>query len=286
MSANKSGPETIVLKTNAYAVLAVSRNAETASAIKKLLQQSGESAFMATSVKQAWDEIRIGRVGLVVIDVTDLKMDDVLLLSAVRSAKNTSVIPFLFLKNKDYQPLDLRIENDELVRDGWLDYPCDLQALSVLVTRLFQQKDLSRRMQAASATSASLGMVTVPTAESSSASLGVLSGKVGQLDVPSILGMLAPMGLTGLLTIKGKKRRGTINLVNGAVWHASLGEIHGPDALSVIFRINEGRFTFDPGDPPPVRSIQSNTMGILLDGLRERDETQLLLEKLRGAEKQ
>ena len=107
MSANKSGPETIVLKTNAYAVLAVSRNAETASAIKKLLQQSGESAFVATSAKQAWDEIRIGRVGLVVVDVTDLKMDDVLLLSAARSAKNTSVIPFLFLKSKDYQPLDL-----------------------------------------------------------------------------------------------------------------------------------------------------------------------------------
>src|SRR6185295_6871758 len=62
VSANKSGPETIVLKTNAYAVLAVSRNAETASAIKKLLQQSGESAFVATSAKQAWDEIRIGRV--------------------------------------------------------------------------------------------------------------------------------------------------------------------------------------------------------------------------------
>jgi CheY-like chemotaxis protein len=264
-------------------VLAVSQNPESAASIKKMLQQAGETAFAATSTKQAWDEIRIGRVGLVILDLTAPKADGVLLLSAARSAKSTCTIPFLFLNSSDYKPLNLVIENDEQVRDGWLEMPCDIQGLSTAVTRLFQQKDYSRRMRSSSS-SANL-KATATQADNSALHPSVLGGQLGPLDVPSVLGMLAPMALTGVLTIKGKKRKGLIHLVNGAVWHASVGEIHGPDALSILFRIAEGRFSFDPAPPPPVRSIQSNTMGILLDGLREKDETQQLLDKLRATER-
>ena len=54
--------------------------------------------------------------------------------------------------------------------------------------------------------------------------------------------------------------------------------------MFIVFRINQGKFTFDVSSPPQERTIQSNTLGLLLEGLRAQDETKQLTQRGAGSQ--
>lgn len=296
-STRTSGPAqpvqgvTQILKNDTlpYAVLVVSRHPEIVTEIEDMLLTNGETVFTATTITQAWENIRIGRVGLVILDSRQPAAEELLLLSTTRALQASAGIPFLFLKDKAARLPSLRVDCEDHIRDAWLDMPCAPQDLCAAVTRLFQQREYSRRLKSQGASPSSGRLAATSAAASnlqagvSSSFQGIFNGRLGELDVPKLLGMLAPMGLTGVLTIKNEKRKGQIFLVNGAVWHATVATIKGPDALSVLFRIRQGKFTFDVVEPPNERTIQSNTMGLLLEGLREMDESKARMDLAKKA---
>ena len=285
----RTASATVVLQrdTIPYSVLVVSRRPELLASIEDMLLKNGETVFTAATIKQAWENLRIGRVGLVILDVCEPKPEDLLLVSTSRAVRASHETPFLFIKNKGSALPTLNIDCDDHIRDGWVDAPCQPQELTATVTRLFQQRAYSRRMRQQNTNGSSNKLKATGTGSGmqagvSAAFQGIFNGKLGELDVPKLLGMLAPMGLTGVLTIKSEKRKGQIYLVNGAVWHATCAAVKGAEALFIAFRIRQGKFTFDTCEPPRERTIQSNTLGLLMEGLRAQDETKELTQRAQG----
>jgi CheY-like chemotaxis protein len=290
---SQSSPTQILRNSTQYAVLVVSRRPEVVANVEDLLLKAGESVFVAKDLRNAWDNIKLGRIGLVVLDCCQPGHDELTLLSTVRALPATADVSFLFLKNPGVAIPNLPLEGDDRTHDSWLDYPCTLQNISVSVTRLLQQRAYSRRLKAQQApASGSSGKMAATDsnlqASVSAAFPGMFNGRLGELDVPKLLAMLAPMNMTGILTVKsGNKRKGQIHLVNGAVWHATFqgsNGVQGSDALFIIFRMKDGKFTFDTAEPPSQRTIQGNTMGLLLESMRDSDETQALVQQAKKAE--
>ncbi len=287
----KSSPQTQILRNSSqYGVLVVSRRKEVVANVEDLLLRGGETVFLAKDLRDAWDNINLGRIGLVVMDCCQPGAEELVLLSTVRSAPHTADVSFLFLKTKGTAVPLLPIEGDDRYHDAWLDFPCTLEELAVLVTRLLQQRAYSRRLKAQShpASASSQRMAATDAAAHtggvSGAMPGILHGKLGELDVPMLLGMLAGMNITGVLTVRSdNKRKGEIHLVNGAVWHATFAGVKGTDALTILLRITKGKFNFDVSEPPEQRTITGNTMGLLLESMREHDETKALVKRASGS---
>jgi hypothetical protein len=109
----------------------------------------------------------------------------------------------------------------------------------------------------------------------------VFSGQIGQLDVTKILGMIEPLRLTGVLRVADEQREGSVHFISGAARHAELNEIEGPDALFLLFHLKSGSFRFDTSAPGDKRTIEGNTMALLLEGLRQMDEAKAMVKAFR-----
>jgi len=107
----------------------------------------------------------------------------------------------------------------------------------------------------------------------------LLEGQLGDIDVTKILGIIEPLRMTGILTVTDGKRIGEIHFVEGAVWHAAFADIEGPDALFLLFHMQSGHFHFNLGKAIERRSIQANTMALLLEGMRQMDESKRLIKE-------
>jgi hypothetical protein len=106
----------------------------------------------------------------------------------------------------------------------------------------------------------------------------VFAGKLGTLDVTKIISMIEPLRLTGVLTVSDGKRMGLVHFIEGAVRHAELHDIEGADALFLLFHLKSGAFRFDLEPPAQKRSIEGNTMSLLLEGLRQMDEAKAIIK--------
>ena len=259
-----------------------------------ILSQVGVAALLAQSAEDGWEVLRQGFIHTVVLDLTAPGLAATMLLRAARSSPGVADIPFLYLIRSD-QPLpNLAALGDERVEDGFLVLPCAAQQFANIVLVVMDRADRLRAARAAQA-----AVVTVSAAASGARVLkttaawsrdaqpksapdaeAIFAGLLGVLDVPKILSMLEPLRLTGELTITDAKRTGKIYFVDGLVWHATLNEMCGPDALFLLFHMKEGAFRLDSGAPVKERTIQGNTMGLLLEGLRQMDEAKTIIKRL------
>src|SRR5205814_6616749 len=92
----------------------------------------------------------------------------------------------------------------------------------------------------------------------------LFSGKLGTLQFSQILGLIEPLRLTGALKLFDGVRTGSVHFVEGKVHHAELNEIEGSEALFLLFHLNKGTFQFEVGPPTPLRTVEGNTMSLLL----------------------
>jgi hypothetical protein len=269
-------------------VMVVCQSDNTLGALAAILHQNNEAALTATATQDAWDCIKAGAVGCVVQDLTQQGVDPLTLFRAARSCQATSWIPFLFLVKKDFHIPNLDLAGPELARDSWLVLPCSAQLFLTSVRALLDQR-LSGDMQ----NLAPLPGLTLADLEADPAgededhvgtdgldSKTVFAGQIGQLDVTKILSMVEPLRLTGTLKVGDSKRVGNVYFVDGAVRHAQLNEIEGPDALFLLFHLKAGAFRFELSEPCGKRSIEGNTMALLLEGLRQMDEAKQLVKAL------
>lgn len=267
----------------------------------EILSKVGVAVLMAQSVEDGWEVLRNGVIHTAVLDLTAPGLAAPMLLRAARSSQRTAGIPFLYLTRND-QPLpNLAALGDETVQDGFLVLPCSSQQFTNKVLVVMDMADRLRATRAAKAASATVSTAAIAAVRAlkSSAVLqaagqpksspkaaaavsSMFAGMLGALDVLKILSMLEPLRLTGELTITDDKRTGKIFFVEGAVWHASMNEMSGPDALFLLFHMKEGAFRFDPGEPVIDRTIQGNTMGLLLEGMRQMDEAKTIIKRLQN----
>jgi hypothetical protein len=107
---------------------------------------------------------------------------------------------------------------------------------------------------------------------------GIFSGRLGVLDCTKIISMIEPLRLGGMLSLTDGKRAGHIYFIDGAVRHAELHDIEGADALFLLFHLKHGAFRFELQSASPKRTIEGNTMALLLEGLRQMDEAKAIIK--------
>ena len=102
----------------------------------------------------------------------------------------------------------------------------------------------------------------------------ILSGSLGEVDVPGILELARQMPGTIFAHITTTDTEYVIVLNNGEVVHAFNQHGNGPHILFEVFGVQTGSFSIEKGDAPPQEltiNLPWNTL--LLQGLQHLDET-------------
>lgn len=265
-------------------ILIVSRDEHKLGIFAEILSKVGMPILTAQSVEDAWECIKAGSVAVAIHDLTYPLADDALLIRAARSSPTTYTIPFLLITRNDQpQPILLPV-GDEMVLDAWLVLPCPSQQFCGKVLQLLE---ISRQQHVRQAELVAADLARTKAAQpdaaetpSNPATSSIFRGRLGAIDIVKILSMVEPMQLTGTLVVNDDKREGRIYFVDGAVWHAMMNDMYGPDALFLLFHLKQGDFRFEPGQPTKTRTIQGNTMGLLLEGMRQMDEAKTIIKRL------
>jgi CheY-like chemotaxis protein len=269
-------------------VLIVSREPKTAGLLAEALAHNGVPVETLEGAQAAWERIRQEGIGLIVLDLTSPRLDDLVLLRTVRSCLRTIDIPFLFLLRSDYKMPTLDGIMHEMARDGWLTLPCPAQQFALLARRMLQQMARGRDRSGLAALASKTSLLKrrplliagapdaahveeEPEPETPPGEAPLFAGQLSTIDVPQILNFIEPKRLTGKLTVTDGKREGAVYFLDGACHHAKLIEIEGPDALFLLFHLKEGAFRFNTCEVVPERTIQGNVTALLLEGLRQMD---------------
>lgn len=274
----------------AMTVLVVCRSPQVLATLAAVLQSAGERVLTAGTIEDAWECVRMGGIGVVVQDLTACQAEDFLFVRTLRSTSGTNGIPVIGLTQAGLLLPELAPLGEESVKDAFLKVPCPGHQLVALVREVRASSNTSTTAvpmldeQTAGLPTPAVALPPVgdvaalevgsrrSSAHESNAKLGLFAGQLGAIDVAKILSMLESLNLTGSLHLNEGKHDGQIFFVDGMVWHAAIADIEGPDALFLLFHLNKGEFRFEVGEPVQKRTIQGNSMQLLLEGMRQMDE--------------
>ncbi|HEX2722435.1 MAG TPA: DUF4388 domain-containing protein [Gemmatimonadaceae bacterium] len=111
-----------------------------------------------------------------------------------------------------------------------------------------------------------------------------IRGNLSEASLPDVLQLLAMGNKTGTLTLTVPGSGGMICFENGRICHASVAgrSLETEDSVFVMFKWNDGSFSFEPGVRPPhgSRLVSVDPQGLLLEGARRVDEWSLIEKKL------
>lgn len=100
-----------------------------------------------------------------------------------------------------------------------------------------------------------------------------VEGRLEEIPPFAVLQMLELGSKSGLLSIEGGPTgSGRMWLVSGDPVHAETEKQRGFDAAVALCQADAGRFSFEPGQPPPERTIQASGTELLLEASRLLDE--------------
>jgi len=294
----------------ARGVLLLCQSEGTLSALATILLHGKENIVTYRDLLEAWERVKSGQVGCVVLDAQEPAADALAFFRASRTTAKTCDIPFLFLIASNTIIPELSSFGPELAPDAWLLLPCSSdqflkQVRAMLSCRKAGPPALpaapqppladraSGRRSSAVLPSAPAEQPLAPRRSDTAALVGyspeellrapgaVFSGRLGVLDVTKIVSMVEPLRLTGVLKLTDGKRHGQVHFVEGAVRHAELLEMQGPDALFLLFHLKTGAFRFDLEPATEQRTIEGNTMSLLLEGLRQMDEAKAMVRQFK-----
>ncbi len=101
-------------------------------------------------------------------------------------------------------------------------------------------------------------------------------GIIGRLDMISAAEIIQAMNVanqTGVLSVQGENRSAQVYFNEGQVADVRAGDKTGEDAFYDLIGWKRGTFRFHPGPKDIKRTIQCDTIGLLLEGMRRMDET-------------
>jgi CheY-like chemotaxis protein len=105
-----------------------------------------------------------------------------------------------------------------------------------------------------------------------------LSGNLQHLDLPGVIQMLGQARQTGALHINALDADGIIFFEGGEITHAESGMLFGDEAVTQIVATcqsaNEGVYKFVYGATATQRTVLRSATDLLLDAMREFDESQ------------
>lgn len=111
-----------------------------------------------------------------------------------------------------------------------------------------------------------------------------IRGNLSEASLPDVLQLLVMGSKTGSLAISVPGSAGMICFENGRISHATVdgSDLGAEDSVFLMFKWNEGSFSFEPGVRPPdgVRLVSVDPQVLLLEGARRVDEWSLIEKKL------
>jgi predicted regulator of Ras-like GTPase activity (Roadblock/LC7/MglB family) len=110
-------------------------------------------------------------------------------------------------------------------------------------------------------------------------------GQVSDLHLSDIIQMNCLGHSTGSLVIEKDNERGIIYFDDGNIIHAEIGDWKGEDAFYEILSWQGGRFSQKKGVHAPRETISKSWQNLLLEGLRQLDETTPVSSDQKEAEK-
>jgi hypothetical protein len=100
-----------------------------------------------------------------------------------------------------------------------------------------------------------------------------LSGTLGLITLPELLQTLSVSRKSGVLSVTNGKLDGVIYLADGNVEHAETQQQSGLDAALEMLAWDEGTFVLEAYSPPKEKTIDVDTVGILMESARRKDES-------------
>jgi putative methionine-R-sulfoxide reductase with GAF domain len=117
--------------------------------------------------------------------------------------------------------------------------------------------------------------------ELSKTSTGAFSGKLGLFRVENLVQMLGNDYKTGRLTLRAPDDEAYIYLQDGKLKHVVFKNrpLSGINAFYETICWQEGSFSFENDISPPANTIDKMSMGIIIEGLRRLDESNVLRDR-------
>ncbi|HSU40835.1 MAG TPA: DUF4388 domain-containing protein [Polyangiaceae bacterium] len=109
---------------------------------------------------------------------------------------------------------------------------------------------------------------------------GDFRGDLKQVSVADLLQLLGANRRSGTLSIATPTGAGEVRLGEGDVLDAVYRRVDGEKALMRLLGQTEGSFAFAGGSAPTLRRIERSSQALLMDGMRQLDETKKLEDAL------
>jgi putative nucleotidyltransferase with HDIG domain len=195
--------------------------------------------------------LRAGETSLLLIDAASAGVAMVEAARAAASAAGHPQVPLAVMSDQDDRGL-----RRECLRLGVEDYISKSDDLEDIVARIKNILVRERRRSAPVVTVAEEGLV----------------GSLETMNLPEIVQFLALGQKSARVALAASEGEGDVWMVAGRLIHASCGALTGEPALFEMLRWRDGRFRINHGVASPARTIEGDTMALLLEGMRLRDE--------------
>ena len=117
------------------------------------------------------------------------------------------------------------------------------------------------------------------------AATSVVQGNLAEIALVDLLQIFVMNRKEGRLLLAGESggpdaaREGEIHLKSGQIVHARLGSVEGTKALYRLLHWRRGRFSWQPGQTSPVRTIKSPPDAVVMEGMRQADEVARIADR-------
>ena len=223
---------------------------------------------VARSLKNALQEqyeILVARDGSKALETSVLRYPDLILF--YRNCPLIGATQFLRIlrTNPRTEDIPLIVLSDEAVSagsmpgflEGILVKPLNLDEVRSHIAQVFRRSDAVREV---------------------GHEAGSVSGSLEQISMADLLQVFSMNRRTGVLQLQGGGTSAEVFVNEGRIEEATCGPTRGEKALYRIIGMSEGRFSFVPDRQSPVRSLDTTTDALLIEGMRQADE----LERMRG----
>ncbi|PIE34628.1 hypothetical protein CSA56_07225 [candidate division KSB3 bacterium] len=220
--------------------------------LKTSLQKSGYETSLALNGAEALDLARKEQPDLILADVTMPEMDGFELCKIIRDDPAIGHIPFIFLTAKG--ELNDKVTGLSLGADDYISKPFHITEVTARIKAILQR-------------------VAIWAQQPSGSDESGLKGNLAQMQMAEVIQTLSMNQKTGGLKIVSESKKiGKIFFNNGDIVQASLGTIHGEEALFRLLVWEEGYFELDSSDQPDQPPIQTSTTSLLMQGFDQRDK--------------
>lgn len=233
-------------------VLLAEDNSSISRILQSILNGLGCEVMTATDGADALLKSREVTPDLVLADFNMPIMDGVQLFRKLQEYPAYRDIPFVLLATR--AEFEQKIRPFEIVPDERIEKP-------------FFAGEVKQRLRAI------LSRIHQHMLEAMPVENGAIAGRLADLNPVDLMQALEMGRKTGALTLERQGEKVVIYFRDGQVWHAESGKMQGE---SVVFRAlpwSEGEFKIQFGAESKQHSIQVSTQGLLMEGMRQFDES-------------